>query len=110
FGSGSLGGIINLVSKKPEFMPGGEVSLRYGSFDRLEALADVTGPIAGTVAGRLVARVRDSGSQTDFVPDDRVMVSPSLTWQPTMNTELTLIGLYQEDDGGSTSQFLPLVG
>ncbi|WP_137679622.1 TonB-dependent siderophore receptor [Aurantiacibacter suaedae] len=110
FGSGSLGGIINLVSKTPEFSPQGEVSVRYGSFDRVEALADVTGPIGDTVAGRVVARVRDSGTQTDYVRDDRVMISPSLTWAPSMDTELTVIGLYQEDDGGSTSQFLPLVG
>ena len=110
FGSGSLGGIINLVSKTPEFSPAGEISVRYGSYDRIEALADFTGPISDTLAGRVVARVRDSGTQTDFVPDDRVLVSPSLTWSPSMNTELTLIGLYQEDDGGSTSQFLPLVG
>ena len=110
FGQGSLGGLINLVSKKPEFEPEGEISVRYGSFDRIEALADFTGPITGTVAGRIVARVRDSGSQTDFVPDDRVLVSPSLTFRPDADTSLTLIGLYQEDDGGSTSQFLPLVG
>ncbi|RIV92748.1 TonB-dependent siderophore receptor [Aurantiacibacter xanthus] len=110
FGSGSLGGIINLVSKIPEFAPQGEVSVRYGSFDRVEALADLTGPLGDTMAGRIVARVRDSGTQTDNVPDDRVMISPSLTWAPSMDTELTLIGLYQEDDGGSTSQFLPLVG
>lgn len=110
FGAGSLGGIINLVSKTPEFAPAGEVAVRYGSFDRKEALADFTGPITGTLAGRVVARVRDSGSQTDFVPDDRVLVSPSLTWAPTMDTKLTLLGVYQEDDGGSTSQFLPLVG
>lgn len=110
FGSGSLGGIINLVSKTPEFTSGGEVSVRYGSHDRIEALADVTGPISDTLAGRVVARVRDSGTQTDYVSDDRVMISPSLTWAPSMDTELTLIGLYQEDDGGSTSQFLPLVG
>lgn len=110
FGAGSLGGLINTVSKRPEFTAGAEISVRYGSHDRKEALADVTGPISGTLAGRVVARVRDSGSQTDFVPDDRVLVSPSLTWAPTMNTSVTLIGLYQEDDGGSTSQFLPLVG
>jgi len=110
FGAGSLGGIINMVSKQPEFSPAGEISLRYGSFDRKEALADLTGPISATLAGRVVARVRDSGSQTDFVPDDRVMISPSLTWAPSMRTTVTVIGLYQEDDGGSTSQFLPLVG
>src|SRR5690606_6267896 len=62
------------------------------------------------VAGRIVARVRDSGTQTDFVPDDRIMFSPSITFKPSPDTDLTLIGLYQEDDGGSTSQFLPLVG
>jgi iron complex outermembrane receptor protein len=110
FGSGSLGGIINLDSKLPAFMESGEVSLRYGSHDRFEALGDVTGPLGGDFAGRLVARVRDSGTQTDYVPDDRVLVSPSLTWAPTMDTSVTLLGLYQEDDGGSTSQFLPLVG
>ena len=110
FGAGSLGGIVNLNSKLPEFTMSGEVALRYGSFDRLEALADVTGPITAGLAGRVVARVRDSGTQTDFVPDDRIMISPSLTWAPTTDTSLTLLGLYQEDDGGSTSQFLPLVG
>lgn len=110
FGQGALGGIINLVSKIPEFSPSGEISLRYGSFDRKEALLDVTGPLGTAVAGRLVARVRDADTQTDFVADDRVMVSPSITFQPSPDTDLTLIGLYQEDDGGSTSQFLPLVG
>lgn len=110
FGQGSLGGIINLVSKQPAFESGGEVSLRYGAFDRKEAMVDLTGPIGGSLAGRVVARVRDSGTQTDHVPDDRVMVSPSLTWRPGSDTEVTLIGLYQEDDGGSTAQFLPLVG
>ena len=110
FGQGSLGGIINLESKKPQFESAGDVSLLYGSHDRKEMLADLTGPISSTLAGRVVARVRDSGTQTDHVPDDRVMISPSLTWRPDARTDLTLIGLYQEDDGGSTSQFLPLVG
>nr|WP_156841472.1 TonB-dependent siderophore receptor [Novosphingobium aquimarinum] len=110
FGAGSLGGILNLVSKRPQFESEGELSLRYGSFDRKEVLADVTGPIAQTLAGRLAVRLRDSGTQTDHVPDDRVMLAPSLTWQPGPDTSVTLLGLYQEDDGGSTSQFLPLVG
>lgn len=110
FGQGALGGIVNLVSKRPEFESEGEISMRYGSFDRKEALVDLTGPLGDAVAGRIVARVRDSDTQTDFVPDDRVMVSPSITFRPSPDTDFTLIGLYQEDDGGSTSQFLPLVG
>ncbi len=110
FGSGSIGGLINLVSKVPEFETRGEASIRYGSFNRKEALADITGPLTEGLAARLVARVRDADTQTDHVPDDRVMISPSLRWQPGADTDITLLGLYQEDDGGSTSQFLPLVG
>lgn len=110
FGAGALGGIVNLVSKRPEFETDGEVSLRYGSFDRKEALLDLTGPLGEKVAARIVARVRDAGTQTDHVPDDRIMVAPSITFRPSPDTDFTLIGLYQEDDGGSTSQFLPLVG
>lgn len=111
FGSGSIGGIVNMVSKTPQLEgTAGEVAVRYGSFDRIEALADFNVPVTDTFAGRLVARVRDAGTQVDHVPDDRVMIAPSLRWQPTPATDITLIGLYQEDDGGSTSQFLPLVG
>lgn len=110
FGQGALGGIINLVSKRPEFEANGEASIRYGSFDRKEALVDVTGPLGKAAAARIVTRVRDANTQTDHVPDDRVMVSPSVTFQPSPDSDFTLIGLYQEDDGGSTSQFLPLVG
>ncbi|WP_420142725.1 TonB-dependent siderophore receptor [Sphingomonas sp.] len=110
FGQSSIGGLVNSVSKTPQFENHGEVAIRYGSFDRKEALADLTGTITDGVAGRIVARVRDSGTQTDHVPDDRVMIAPSLRWQPDAATDITLIGLYQEDDSGSTSQFPPLVG
>lgn len=110
FGASSIGGLINMVSKTPSFEPAGEVSIRYGSFDTKEVLADVTGKLTEGLAGRFVARVRDAGTQTDYVPDDRAFFSGSLLWQPTENTDITLIGMYQEDDGGSTSQFLPLVG
>ncbi|WP_448501652.1 TonB-dependent siderophore receptor [Sphingomonas sp.] len=108
FGQGSIGGLVNLVSKTPQFETAGEVSLRVGSFNRREVLFDVTGPLSPTVAVRLVGRAREADTQTDFIADDRVFVAPSITWAPGERTTLTLVGLYQEDDGGSTQQFLPL--
>ncbi|WP_374410904.1 TonB-dependent siderophore receptor [Novosphingobium colocasiae] len=110
FGSGSIGGLLNMVSKDPQFKNRGEFSLRYGTFDRKEVLADVNTVLTDGLAGRIVARVRDAGTQTDHVPDDRVMIAPSLRWQPTPDTDVELLGLYQEDDSGSTAQFLPNVG
>lgn len=110
FGQGSIGGLVNLVSKTPEFRTGGEVNLVYGSFDRKEALADVNVALTDTLAVRGVARVRDADTYIANVPDDRVMFAPSIRWQPTANTDVILNGLYQEDDSGSTSTFLPIVG
>lgn len=110
FGQGSIGGLVNLVSKTPGFETRGEASLVYGSFDRKEALADVNLALADNFAIRAVGRVRDADTYVDHVPDDRVMFAPSIRWQPTPDTDIVLTGLYQEDDTGSTSQFLPIVG
>ncbi len=109
YGAGSLGGLINQTSKRPAFTPAGELSISYGSFDRFEGVADFTGPLnaAGTLAGRVVAVVREADTQTDYVADDRVMIVPSLTWAPTADTTLTLIGRYQKDNSGTISTFVP---
>jgi len=110
FGQGSIGGLVNLVSKTPGFETRGEISMVYGSFDRKEALGDVNVTLTDNLAIRAVGRVRDADTYIDHVPDDRVMFAPSIRWQPTPDTNIVLTGLYQEDDTGSTSQFLPIVG
>lgn len=110
FGQGSIGGLVNLVSKTPDFTTRGELSLVYGSFDRKEVLGDVNLALADNLAVRFVGRARDADTYVDHVPDDRVMFAPSIRWQPTPDTDIVLTGLYQEDDTGSTSQFLPIVG
>src|SRR5690606_10380977 len=110
FGQGSIGGLVNLVSKSPGFETQGEVNLVYGSYDRKEILADVNLALSDSLAVRAVGRARDAGTYVDHVPDDRVMFAPSLRWRPSADTDIILTGLYQEDDTGSTSQFLPIIG
>nr|WP_240511344.1 TonB-dependent siderophore receptor [Novosphingobium panipatense] len=110
FGQGSIGGLVNLVSKTPGFETRGEVSATYGSYDRKEVFGDVNVALADNVAVRLVGHARDADTYVDHVADDRVMFAPSIRWQPTPDTDIVLNGLYQEDDAGSTSQFLPIVG
>lgn len=110
FGQGSIGGLVNLVTKTPTFKTGGEISATYGSYDRKEVMGDVNLALTNNFAVRLVGRVRDADTYVDHVPDDRVFFAPSVRWQPTPDTDVILTGLYQEDDTGSTSQFLPVVG
>lgn len=111
YGQATNGGIINSVSKTPQFTPEGYVQFEYGSYDRKQAAFDLTGPLngSGTLAGRIVGVVRDSDQQTDTLKDDRVLISPSLTWRPGADTQFNLIGLYQRDTSASSQQFLPLV-
>src|SRR3546814_14772748 len=108
YGQATNGGIINSVSKTPQFTPEGYVRLEYGSYDRKQAAVDLTGPLngSGTLAGRIVGVVRDSDQQTDSLKDDRVLISPSPTWRPGADTPLSLIGLYQRDTSAPCQQFL----
>jgi iron complex outermembrane receptor protein len=109
YGSGSAGGLTNMQSKRPQFQSAGSASVSYGTFDRKEAIVDVTGPMGGdTVAGRFVALYRNSDSQIDFIPNDRVLLQPAITWRPGENTEVTAIALYQRDKNGPNYNVVPL--
>lgn len=110
YGQGASGGIVNSVSKLPQPTFQGEVGAQFGRFDRKQLQFDVTGALneAGTVYGRLVGVGRDSGMQTDGVSDDRLFLSPSITWDIGTDTRLTLLALYQRDRTASSQQFLPV--
>jgi iron complex outermembrane receptor protein len=112
FGQGGFGGVINLVTKRPQATPRGEVSAQVGSFGRKQIGVDITGPAGGSqkLFYRLVGVGRDSNTQVLYVPDDRLLAAPSLTWRPLQNTRLTLLGNFQEDRMGSSVGFFPWRG
>jgi len=112
FGSGTAAGIVNMVSKRPLQEAQREVGVQLGSWNRRQLQADLTGPLTadGQWSYRLIAVAREADTQVDFVPDDRRLIAPSLTWRPNAATSLTLQGLYQKDKSGTTSQFFPWEG
>lgn len=112
FGAGTAAGVINMVSKRPQTETQREVGVQFGSNGRKQLQLDLTGPLTedGEWLYRLVALKRSSNTQVDFVPDDRSLIAPSLTWRPNAATSLTLQALWQKDKSGSTSQFFPWEG
>lgn len=112
YGQGSTAGVINMVSKRPQAEFQGEAGVQYGSHGRKQAQLDLTGPATadGKLLYRIVALKRDADTQVHHVPDDRSLVAPSLTWQPSAATSFTLQALWQEDKSGSTAQFMPWSG
>lgn len=99
YGENAPGGLVNLVSKRPTAEPQGEVQLGYGSNNRRQLGIDVSGPLndSGTVLGRMVMFGRESDTQTDHVPDDRLYVAPSMTLNFDDYNSLTLLANYQKD-------------
>lgn len=112
FGQGSTGGLVNMVSKRALAQTQGEIGLQFGSFGRKQAQGDFTGALTqdGEWLYRLIGVARNSDTQVDHVPDDRLLIAPSLTWRPSAATTLTLQALVQKDKSGSTSQFFPWSG
>lgn len=110
YGAGSSGGITNLQSKRPQFDFGGSASVSYGSFERKEATVDVTGPLSDTLAARFVGVVRDSNSRLDLTRNDRIVAQGALTWRPSDRTDITAIGIYQQDNNPPNYNVVPLVG
>jgi len=112
YGQGDLGGIINAVSKLPKAEQEGEIWAQYGTFNRKQVAADVTGPATrnGDLLYRFVALGRDSDTQVDYVENDGYVLAPSLTWQPTDDTSVTLLLNRQENTGQISAQFLPQAG
>lgn len=112
YGQGSTGGVVNMVSKRPLAETQGEIGVQLGSWNRKQVQTDLTGPLTadGQWLYRLIAVERKADTQVDYVRDDRTVLAPSLTWQPSAATSWTFQALYQKDKTGSTSQFFPWAG
>jgi len=97
--AGVPGGTINLVTKRPQFVPGGYVKAQIGQYDANRVEADVTGPFAdGRFAYRVVAAAQDSEGYVKRSYRESLLVSPSLSWRIAPQSLLTLRYEYLDSD------------
>ena len=110
YGAGTPGGIIDAVTKRPTSAPLHEIEILGGSYDRIQGAFDIGGPATedGTWLYRLTGLIRDSGTQIDYSPDNRIYIAPAVTWQPNANTSLTLLANYQKTEKGGSEQSIPM--
>jgi len=94
YGGVTGGAVVNLVTKKPKFNYGGEVSMRVGSYSLYKPTVDVYGPISKNVAFRIIATKENAKSFRDVVKTDRFYVNPSLLYKISDKTELLVQGDY----------------
>lgn len=98
FGNVAPGGILNLVTKTPQFKSGGEVSMQIGSYSYYKPAFDFYGGLTKSIAFRLNGSYENSESFRDVVKNKRVYVNPSLLFIINPKTQITLQGDYLSAD------------
>ncbi|MDE1178632.1 MAG: TonB-dependent siderophore receptor [Edaphobacter sp.] len=101
YGQSVLGGIVNIVTRKPVPDRFIHAQLNAGSFNFVDPAIDMGGSLnsSHTLYGRLAALYHSSDSYVNYAYRHRYYFAPSLTWKPRAGTTLTLIGRIQRDNG-----------
>lgn len=111
YGQSVLGGLVNIVTRKPVPVDFAHLQLTAGSYNFVDPAIDIGGSLNGshTLYGRLAALYHSADTFVDYTFRHRYYFAPSLTWRPTPATTLTLIGRIQRDNGRQPMP-LPAVG
>ncbi|HEY6141889.1 MAG TPA: TonB-dependent siderophore receptor [Flavobacterium sp.] len=98
FGNVAPGGILNLVTKTPSFEQGGEVTMQVGSYAYYKPSVDFYGPLNKSIAYRINGSYENSESFRDVVKNERLYVNPSLLFNVSDKTQITVQGDYLNAD------------
>ncbi|MEH2072128.1 MAG: TonB-dependent receptor plug domain-containing protein [Nostoc sp.] len=83
YGQGSLGGVINYITKQPLSNPFYAVEASAGSFNFYRGAIDLSGPLnpSKTVLYRLNLAGQTTESFVDFYDEQKYFVAPVVSWQ-----------------------------
>ncbi len=112
FGASESGGIVNLVTKRPQKKESLLLNAEVGTRDRLGLGVDYNGLASpdGRVYYRIVAQARGEDGQQRGTDMKSYYLAPSITFDFTSRTSLTLLTSLQRDEGRPTNGFLPAYG
>lgn len=91
FGEAQPGGIINYITKRPLPERETEVSVRYGRWDNRRFYVGHTGPFREDdkrLLYRIDASYQKSNGYRDFEREERAVVAPVISWEPTDRTKV----------------------
>lgn len=103
-GGSTLGGVMNLLTQKPEFRPSYKAGVRVDSNESYQFRADLTGPIvADKLAYRLIAQYSDDNTWRDLSSSTTRFVNPQLTWRPWRKLTTRLEYVHRKLEGNMVS-------
>lgn len=111
FGQVAPGGLVNLVTKRPEAENFARTDLSYGSYDFKQATFDLNYAPQNTEKGafRLSGRYADQDDPVDYVYFKNLYISPTYNFDLGEHADLSVIASYQHREY-QRYQGAPLVG
>lgn len=94
YGQAEPGGVVNVVTKRPEAEPFAEVTGSVGSFASYRTSVDANAPVSSTLGVRLNASYEDRGGYRDLTFARDFFVAPVAEWRPTARTSVVVEGEY----------------
>jgi iron complex outermembrane receptor protein len=98
FGQSAVGGIVSIITKRPQREFAASASATVGSHDRYVGSFDVTGPVSEDdgLFFRATGEIERSGTFVDFQDIDRENAALSLTFAPSEDVTAYLVAEWQE--------------
>lgn len=89
YGIQEPGGVINVISKKPQYSQQGNIGLRNSSFGGGAVDFDLSGPLDDSgLAYRVIGELEESDYWRNFGNTRRKLIAPSLAWQDGSSSAL----------------------
>jgi len=107
YGQTVPGGLVNMVTKRPQFSEEGHIQLQAGSNATTGTMFDYTNAINDQWAFRLTGVTRNSDTQYDHTREEKYALMPQLMWQPDEDTYLILKAYLQKDPSGGYHGSVP---
>lgn len=98
FGRSDPGGTVNIVTKRPKFDFGGEVTLSASDNQPYRGTIDLTGPLRDNLAARLNLAAESGETFRDKIDEERYLVAPALTWEIGSGTRIHYDGEFVRQD------------
>ncbi len=92
FGRGDVGGVFNVVTKKPQESAYYSIQQQAGSDSFLQTQVDATGPVneSNSVLYRVNGAYENADSFREFVQTERAFIAPSLSYLPSADTRINV--------------------
>jgi len=105
FGKNASAGVINIITRKPQFEFGGAIEGSYGNYNATRVKGDITGPLSETVAfsasgyfNKRDGYSDDLATGSDVNQRNRYGLRGQLLFAPNDDLEIRLIGDYDKID------------